>query len=202
MMVLGNVADAMAQTPDSGIIQQHVIQNKPGLHIEYDAWVAAGSFNQYVREDYVIDILETWKGGVMFRYTTIQSALGDIVGIQTLTSLDDCTVLDPWWSPDEMEYDDRCELWIPGKNLIELLVDNRTFLNIDKLARRDSSVRWEFQKEVSYPCEINHQTVMLKAILVTTSRNDEIIILNDPEYPLILGIDSSYFRWRVRRIRN
>ena len=202
MAILGNVPDVMGQTSDAGIIQQPAIQNKPGLHIEYDAWVSAGSLHQFVREDYVIDILETWKGGVTFRYTIQQSALGDSTGTQTLTSLDDCVSLDPWWEPDKVEFDDRCELWIPGKNLIELLVEHKTFLKVDRYARRDSNVRWEFQREVEYPCEINHQTVLLKAVLARTSRNDDIIILNDPEYPLILGIDSSYFKWRVARIRD
>ena len=192
----------MAQSPDTNIIQQAAIQNKPGVSIEYESWATTYAYRPPVREDYTIKILETWKGGITFRYLIKQSTLGEVSGNQTLTSLDDCTSLDPWWEPDKVEFDGHCQLWIPAKKLTELKVENKTYLPVDTVVRHDSVVRWDFQKKLEYPCEIDNQTVLLKAVKAKTSREDEVVILDDPDNPLILSIKSTNFSWRVVKISN
>ena len=168
--------------------------------MEYEAWTIVSAYRPMIREDYSIDILETWKGGVSFRYTTKESLMGSQTGIQTLTSMDDCKTLDPWWEPGKTEYDNRCELWISQRVFNELLVEQKAYLNVDVSGRADSVVAWQFQEHTHYPCEIEGKVVLLKAIRVTTTRNDEIVILNDPDNPLILSIRSSHFQWDIVKI--
>ena len=182
------------------MIQLHPIVNQAGLHLEYQAWSAERLYAPLVREDFNIDILDTWTGGVTFRYTANQRVLGMTSGLQTLTSLDDCQALDPWWEPSKIAHDDRCELWMPSDKFRELIVEHKTYLAVDSLVRRDSVVRWDYMGKIIYPCEINGQIVLLQAIQVKTSRDDVIVILDDVDYPLILSMNASYFKWELVKI--
>lgn len=170
--------------------------------MEFDGWGAVHPLRPLVEENFTIDITEKWNGGVSFRYTVEDSEIGSGSGIQTLSSLDACTSIDPWWEPMETEYDDRCEFWIPPAKYWEIVTKGTIFLNVDTIARGDTDVRWVKTGKVHYPCDINGTPTLLDAIKIKTVRGDEIIILADPDNALILSIKSMYFAWKLRRVRN
>ena len=72
-----------AEPETTPVIDLHPIANQPGLHLEYQAWSIERLYGPLLREDFNIDILETWTGGVTFKYPTNQRVLGIYSGIQT-----------------------------------------------------------------------------------------------------------------------
>ena len=176
------------------------LELKSGTKIDYEAWAIVNPLQPPVREDFWVTIKEIWKGGVTFEYELEQKVIGSERGMQNLSSLDECKSLDPWWEPMASAFDDRCELWIPRRVYMELLANQKSWLAVDTLARRDSTVRWELQGKIKFLCEIDGHPILLNALKIKTSREDEFVILNDPDNPLILSAKSTYFSWNVSRI--
>ena len=173
---------------------------RPGTQMVFRARATDHPMRPMVEEDFALDILETWPAGVTFRYSVEQKVIGTESGIQTLSSLDVCTTLDPWWDPGETSFDDRCEFWIPQHVFREIAVLGKSYLSIDTLARRDSVVRWELKERTDYLLEIDGRAVRLAALVIRTSRDDTVIVLDDPRNPLILAIRSTYFEWELTEI--
>lgn len=119
-------------------------------------------------------------------------------GVESLSSLDDCKALDPWWDPSEISHDDRCGLWLPKQAFLELTTTKKTWLAIDTLARQDSTVRWEYQGKVWFLVTSNKAPVLLRGIMVKTTRNDELIVLDDIDNPIILSVKSTFFSWNLK----
>ncbi len=155
-----------------------------------------------MEENFAIEILETWVSGITFRYEIEQLVIGTESGIQSLSSLDTCTAIDPWWDPGETSHDSRCEFWIPEKVYRELVVNRISYLSIDTLMRRDTVVRLELQNRTSVKLELNGRPVKVEALVIQTSRNDKLLVLDDPANPLILGMESSYFAWEIVSVSN
>lgn len=187
-------AQSVVITRDEAVVQV------PGTRYVYESYAVVHPLQPPVRERYVVDLTEIWPGGVSFKYRVEQSVIGTDEGIQTLTSLDDCRTLDPWWEPSEIEFDDRCELWIPPKVFRELVTTGTSYLSVDRLVRRDSVIRWERAGFVRFLVTRNGYPAMLDAIKVNTSRGDEFIILADAKNPLILSAKSTHFSWTLKEI--
>ena len=205
LIVLISIFDmhaALANEPAEESVIQTTMPMGPGTRLEFRASATDHPMRPMVEENFVLEILETWTAGITFKYEVNQKVLGTETGIQTLSSLDTCTTLDPWWDPGETSFDDRCEFWIPAKVYRELLVNHKSYLSIDTLARRDSVVRWEQTGKTHFSVEINGRPVLVEALVVHTSRNDDIMIWNNPANPLILAIQSTYFAWELKSVSN
>lgn len=173
---------------------------KPGVRLLYEAWSIVQVFAPPVREDFEVTMRDVWPGGVSFSYSVTQKVIGESTGIQTLSSLDDCAKIDPWWEPSATDFDDRCELWISKKSYCEMKATGKTWISVDTLVRRDTIVRWEREKEVRYLCTLDGRPVLLNALSVKTSRGDEFVVLDDEQNPLILSAKTTAFSWSLREI--
>lgn len=187
-------ADTQAQISVPSVILE------PGLVLQYEAYSIIHPYRPPVREDFSIRIAESWAGGVSFKYTSVDENIGAQKGLESLSSMDDCPNLDPWWDTMEIGHDDRCELWASKRVYMELASTGKSWMNIDTAFRQDTAVRWESVGKVRYLCVVDGQPVLLNAIQIKTSREDEIIMLDDPDNPLILHIKSMYFSWDLRKI--
>ena len=182
------------------ISRDGAVEQSVGTQYVYESYAIVHPLQPPVRESYSVELTELWPGGVSFKYRVEQSVIGTEEGIQTLTSLDDCKTIDPWWEPSEIEFDDRCELWISPKAYRELVTTGTSYLTVDKLARHDSVVRWERTAFVHFLVTRNGYPAMLNALKAQTSRGDEFIILADPDNPLILSAKSTHFSWTLKSI--
>ena len=168
-----------------------------GTRLTFESTSTVYQFAPPVREDFYVTIAEKWPGGVTFQYTNEQKLMGLEQGVESLSSLDDCKALDPWWDPAEISHDDRCNLWLPRHAFLELMTTHKTWLAIDTLARQDSTVRWEYQGNVWFFVTSDGVPVLLRGIQVKTTRNDEFVILDDADNPLILSAKSTFFSWTL-----
>ena len=94
------------------MLERSQITLKAGIQLDYEAYSVVSPLSPRVREDFTITIQDVWLNGVTFQYALEQKVIGAEQGIQTLSSLDDCTSIDPWWEPMSIDFDNRCELWI------------------------------------------------------------------------------------------
>ena len=188
--------------PAPGILERPALAPQPGTQYAFEGYSRPHVLAATLREDFTIVLREIWRGGVSFQYSTEQKVLGDARGVLTLSSLDDCRSLDPWWDPDETDSDTRCELWIPRSLYMSLVASGFGHLAVDTIMRRDDPVRWELKGRTRYRCRENGHAVELPALIVHTARNDEFVILDDPDNPLILRAESTYFRWLLREVRH
>ena len=182
------------------VIIRHDAESIQGARLHYESYSTVHPLRPPIREDYTIEILEKWPAGVIFSYEIRQSVLGTETGIQSLSSLDSCRSLDPWWDPSQSSFDGRCELWISPRQLRELIVEGKTYLSVDTLARKDSVVRWIYDGDASFWVSSGGRRIALDAVRAQTSRGDEFVILKDFDNPLILKAKSSYFSWTLVRI--
>lgn len=197
----GMAEDFSGQNPQSqAVITKSPISLAPGLLLEYEAYSHTHPYRPPVREDFTIKLTEVWPDGVSFQYSSKDETIGVSSGMESLSSMDDCPNLDPWWEPMSIGHDDRCELWASRHVLQEIVTTGVSWMNIDTAARQDTSVRWNFEEYVRYLCILDGRPQLLNAIKVKTSREDEIIMLDDPRNPLILRIKSMYFNWDLRKI--
>ncbi len=181
-------------------LERSQIDLKPGLRLDYEGYSVVSPLRPRVREDFIITIRDLWLNGVSFSYALEQKVIGTEQGIQTLSSLDDCGSIDPWWEPMSTDFDNRCELWISKKAYRELKGTGKSWLSVDTLVRNDATVRWELIGEENFPCTIQGIPRLLHALHIQTNRGDDIFVLDDPNNPLILAIDSAYFAWKLRAI--
>lgn len=188
-----------APPDDSPLIIRHGLQIAQGTRLFYESHAVVHPLRPPVRETYEIEIAEKWTGGVIFNYEITQSVLGTESGIESLSSLDDCRSLDPWWEPSQTSFDGRCELWISPKHLRELIADGKTYLAVDTLVRKDSAVRWTYEGSQAYRLNVGGKMTSVPAVIATTSRGDRFVILKDFGNPLILQAESSYFSWKLLR---
>lgn len=189
-----------AQAQPAVISRDAAVVQLAGTRYVYESFAVVHPLQPPVRERYEVDLTEIWPGGVSFKYRVEQSVIGTDEGIQTLTSLDDCSSLDPWWEPSETAFDDRCELWVPPKVLRELVTTGTSYLSVDRLVRRDSVIRWERVGFVHFLVTRDGYPAMLESIKVRTTRGDEFVILADPKNPLILSAKSTHFSWTLKEI--
>ena len=173
------------------------LELRPGTQLSYEAYSVVSPLSPRVREDFTITIRDLWPNGVTFLYALEQKVIGAEQGMQTLSSLDDCASIDPWWEPMSVDFDNRCELWISKKAFRELKGIGKAWLSVDTLVRNDSTVRWEMPVSVQFPCKVNGVPRLLRALRVKTNRGDDVIVLDDPQNPLILAIESAYFAWKL-----
>lgn len=171
-----------------------------GIRLEFDAHSVVHPLRPPVQENFVLHIHETWKGGISFRYEIQQKVMGEEQGFQSLSSLDTCTAIDPWWEPMKTDYDNRCEFWVPERIFRELITDGKSYLSVDTEARRDSVVRWEVIGKTLFLVTLDDHPVLLDAIRIKTSRDDSFLILNDVDNALILEAKSTFFSWRLQKI--
>ena len=190
----------MAQEPTW--LEHRQFDLKPGMKLVYEAYSSGNIMGQRIREDYAITIRDLWLNGVTFQYALNQKVLGYEQGLQTLSSLDDCASIDPWWEPSAMDFDDRCELWISKKAFRELKGMGKAWLNVDTVMRNDTTVRWEFLAIVQYSCNVDGIPRIFRALLLKTNRGDDVVVLDDPQNPLILSIKSAYFEWKIIAINH
>ena len=190
---------AMAQDTS---LERSQIELKPGSRMDYEGYSVVSPLRPRVREDFSITIRDQWLNGVSFSYGLEQKVIGSEQGIQVLSSLDDCGSIDPWWEPMATDFDNRCELWISKKAYRELKGTGKTWLSIDTLVRNDATVRWEIIGEENFPCSVQGIPRLLHAIHIKTNRGDDVLVLDDPNNPLILAIESAYFAWKLISIRN
>ena len=190
------------QAVSSTAIEYPAVKISVGQKLDFVAYARQGAFGQAVREDFWITIREIWNGGVSFGYELVGEATGNMTvqGIQNLSSLDECTSLDPWWEVGENDFDNRCEIWISRRMFMELITTGKTWLAVDTLARNDSIVRWELVDRNQFLTHIKGRPVLLSVLRVKTSRDDEFAILDDPDNPLILSAKSTYFSWSLDKI--
>ena len=174
----------------------------PGTRLFFRAQSTDHPMRPMMEENFTLEIMETWTSGVTFKYEIAQMVIGEESGIQSLSSMDTCAAIDPWWDPGETSHDDRCEFWIPAKVYRELVVNHISYLAVDTLMRRDSVVRWELKERTSVKLELNGRPVRVDALVIQTSRNDKIVVLDDPANPLILGMESFYFAWELVSVSN
>ncbi len=193
---------ASAGEPVGESVIQTTMPMGPGTRLEFRASATDHPMRPMIEENFALEILETWTAGITFKYEVNQQVIGTDTGIQTLSSLDTCTTLDPWWDPGETSFDDRCEFWIPASTYRELLVNHKSYLSIDTLARKDAVVRWEQTGKTHFSVKINGRPVLVEALVIHTSRNDDIMIMNDPDNPLILAIQSTFFAWELVSVSN
>ena len=193
--------DGLANEVDGArAIIRHDVESIQGTRLHYESYAIIHPLRPPIREDYTIEIVDKWGAGVIFSYEVRQSVLGTSTGIQSLSSLDACRSIDPWWDPAQTSFDGRCELWISPQQLRELIVEGKTYLAVDTIERKDSVVRWSFDGDVVYWVSIDGRRVALDGIRAHTSRADEFIILKNFENPLILKAKSSYFSWDLVKI--
>lgn len=171
----------------------------PGLELSYEAYAHYGFDTR--REDFEIKILDTWPAGVSFLYRAFFKGQSIAEGVETLSSLDNCNKIDPWWDPVQSHHDDRCELWLSQRDYTRLMAQETVYLAIDTEARGDIVLAMNLKTKGLYACEVNGKVLQLPAIYVSSQRGDELILLADPQNPLILSIKSSYFSWKIRRIK-
>ncbi len=173
-----------------------------GTRLQFESTSTVYQFAPPVREDFYVRIAEKWPGGIAFQYSNEQKLMGIEQGVESLSSLDDCKTLDPWWDPAEISHDDRCNLWLPRQAFLELITTHKTWLAIDTLARQDSTVRWEYQGIVWFFVYSDGSPALLRGIQVKTTRNDELVILDDIDNPLILSAKSTFFSWTLIRVNH
>ncbi len=195
----GEGVDGVPAEDAAGVSREPFVL-KPGVRLSYEAWSIVQVFAPPVREDFVITMRDVWAGGVSFSYSVSQKVIGESTGIQTLSSLDDCARLDPWWEPSATDFDDRCELWISKNSYRELKATGKTWIAVDTVVRRDTVVRWERGRDVRYLCTLDGRPVLLNAMSVKTSRGDEFVLLDDEKNPLILSAKTAAFSWSLREI--
>lgn len=182
------------------VFEAPMLVMKEGVRLEFNAHSVIHPLRPPVEENFVLHLDEVWDKGISFRYEVMQKVIGEEIGFQTLSSLDTCTSLDPWWEPMQTDYDNRCEFWVPGQVFRELMTDGKSYLAVDTVARRDSVVRWEVTGKTLFLVSIDERPVLLNAIRVKTSREDEFLILNDSNHALILEAKSMFFSWRLQKI--
>ena len=178
----------------------HLPSLHPGSTLSYTALSVIHPLRPPIKENYTVTIDEIWRYGVRFAYNITQSVLGTATGFQTLSSLDTCSKIDPWWEDNHSDFDDRCELWISRQNYFDLMTDKKTYIAVDTEVRKDSVVRLEFIDYVDFPCTVHNAFTLLPAFRVRSSRNDTFIILDNPDNPLILSAESAYFSWHLDAI--
>ena len=182
------------------VFEQPVLSMQEGMRLSFEAHSVVHPLRPPVQENFELVLSEVWDSGISFRYEIVQKVMGKAQGLQTLSSLDTCTALDPWWEPMQTDYDDRCEFWVPKFVFRELLTEGRSYLSVDTEARRDSTVRWENVGKTLFLVTLDGRPTLLEAIRVKTSREDEFLILNDVSNPLILSAKSTFFSWRLQKI--
>lgn len=187
-------------TPAFPTLENTAIDESPNTVYQFEAYAKPHPLASTYREDFHIILREKWPSGVSFQYFTEQKVLGDSTGTITLSSLDDCKSLDPWWDPNETLDDAHCELWIPKKLYLALITSGVGYLPVDTQWRRDTSVRWELKDRIPYRVEIDGHTRILDALHVESNRDDVFIILEDIENPLILSVQSQFFSWKLLRV--
>ena len=195
---LGFVPTAFAQNTQ---LERSQIELKANMRLNYEAYVVH-PLRPKVREDFTITIRDLWPNGISFGYAMEQAVIGADQGIQTLSSLDDCTSIDPWWEPMATDFDNRCELWISKKAFRELKGSGKAWISVDTLMRNDATVRWEIVGPERFRCTVQGIPMLLRSLHLKTNRGDDVIVLDDPQNPLILSIESAYFSWKLTSIED
>ncbi|MFA5624144.1 MAG: hypothetical protein WC966_03665 [Bradymonadales bacterium] len=181
-------------------IEKALLPAHTPLTLEFEAYVSTGLFSEQ-REDFRVHIDAQTAASASLRYESRdpdgvwQEATKTVIANKL-----HCKALDPWWDSSPIQ-EKRCELWISRTALQALETRSDAEFLIDVSMRRDNYVSLQYQGRVAYPCIVSGKSTTLPAIVANSSRGDKLIILDQPQNPIVLQIDSSFFRWKLVEIR-
>ena len=108
-----------------------------------------------------------------------------------------------WWHHGEYKYTEDTAPWISKIVYRELKEKGNSVLNIDVDGRGDKNLKLYLEEQSEYNILLNNKNKTLKALAAHTNKGDNLIILDDPENPLVLLANvSNIYEWHVTKIES
>ncbi|MEK7397468.1 MAG: hypothetical protein AAB116_11085 [Candidatus Poribacteria bacterium] len=119
-------------------------------------------------------------------YTPVGSSFS---GAYTIESFDKSHEYEAGWNMKGENALKGTYPWVSIEVLRELNDNGFTNIVIDKSVRKDKIVMSKFKNTIIFSVDVNGKKTDLKAMEVTTDKDDKLIILDDPKNPLVLSAD-------------
>jgi hypothetical protein len=110
-------------------------------------------------------------------------------GVYTIESFDKSHDYEAGWNMKGEDALKGTYPWVSIEVLRELNDNGFTNIIIDKSVRKDKIVMAKFKDSTVFSVDLNGKKTDLKAMEVTTDKDDKLIILDDPKNPLVLSAD-------------
>lgn len=159
----------------------------PGVTLIYE------NIDLRLKERLELTVLDKWEGGITWRYTYYDdNGHLDAEGLDTQTALDTCRSVASWMIP-EGQYDDSCDFFISPTQLRELMSNGETYFRTMRSSEAPP-VRLESPETILYTFTNQNETVRVEAVHAHTTRHETMVILKDPQCPLLLSSTDAHFR--------
>ncbi len=168
---------------------------EPGMVVVYE-----GNLNGWSPDRLELTVLDVWEGGVTwsFSYYDDDGNL-EAAGLDTQTSLDVCKSVVAWRIPEgKNKFDDSCDFFISPTQFRELISNKRTYFRTE-LSPRSAPVRLEKPNATKIVFKYDGREVEVDAIEAVTTRRELMVILNDPQTPLLLVSSDGDFKLKEIR---